>query len=159
MNNVFEFLDSLGVSYRVIEHPAVFRVGEEPPELDGTFATKNLLLKEAKTGQVYMVTMEGEKKLDLLKLAEAIGTSKNKLRFLKYDEVEPVVGVVPGHVSVLNLLNPDTKSIKVVFDEALLRQKEIGSHPNVNTATVLMSPETVLEVMRRLGQDPLVVPL
>lgn len=153
MQPVFDFLNAHGIPYRLIEHPAVFRVGEEPEELKGVFPTKNLLVKDMKADQIYLVMMEGEKKLDMANLAVVLSTTKSKLRFLKYDEVEPAVGVLPGSVSVLNLLNTQVKGIKVVFDTALHTQKEIGSHPNVNTATVLMAPADTLRVLEALGKE------
>ncbi len=159
MKPVFEFLQEHAIPHRVIEHVAVFRVGEEPPELEGVFSTKNLLLKDTKSSQVYLVMMEGEKKLDIAKLASAIETTKSRLRFLRYEEVEPAVGVQPGSVSILNLTNSQAKGIKVLFDTALLAQAEIGSHPNVNTATVLMTPANTLKTLAILGAEVVEVAL
>ena len=156
---VLEQLDQTGLAYRVIDHPAVFHVGDEPPELAHFPMTKNLLLKDRTTGQVYMVVMEGEKRLDITRLAVQLGSTKNRLQFVKFDEVEATVGVPPGHVSIFNLLNREAEGVRIIFDEVLLQKPEIGFHPNVNTATVAMKPGDVVTFLTVHGHDPQVVQL
>lgn len=156
---VIQQLELSGLPYRVIDHPAVFHVGDEPPELVGFPMTKNLLLKDRSTEQVYMVVMEGEKRLDIGTLAARLGTTKNRLQFVKFDEVERTVGVPPGHVSIFNLLNSEAKNVRIVFDETLLKKPEIGFHPNVNTATIAMKPSDVIAFLERRGIDPQIVVL
>ena len=153
------FLKELSVTYRLVEHPATFRVEEHPRELEGLPVAKNLLLKDTKTRMTYMVLLIGEKKLDMRLLASALGVSKSRLTFVKYDDVEATVGVKPGHVSVLNLLNDEAKDVRVVFDTALRGHEEIGFHPNVNTASVFMKPDDVLRVIRAAGHEVLEVSL
>lgn len=156
---VFRRLDETGLGYRVIDHAAVFHVGDEPPELVGIPMTKNLLLKDRSTGQVYMVVMEGEKRLDISSLAVQLESTKNRLQFVKYDDVEVAVGVPPGHVSIFNLLNDEAKDVQIVFDTALLQNPEIGFHPNVNTATVMMKPRDVIDFLKLHGHEPHVIDL
>lgn len=152
-------LEASGLPYRVIDHPAVFHVGDEPPELAHFPMTKNLLLKDRTTGQVYMVVMEGEKRLDIGTLAAQLGSTKNRLQFVKYDDVESTVGVPPGHVSIFNVLNEESKGLKIVFDDALLSREEIGFHPNVNTATIAMRPHDVLDFLGAQAHAPTIVKL
>lgn len=156
---VFEQLDQTGLAYRVIDHPAVFHVGDEPPELANFPMTKNLLLKDRLTGQVYMVVMEGEKRLNIATLATQLSSTKNRLQFVKFDEVEATVGVPPGHVSIFNLLNDEASAVRIVFDKALLGKAEIGFHPNVNTATVAMKPADVISFLAAHGHDPQIIKL
>jgi Ala-tRNA(Pro) deacylase len=156
---VFSQLDETGLPYRVINHPAVFHVGDEPPELVGFPMTKNLLLRDRTTKQVYMVVMEGEKRLDIGALAAQLGSTKNRLQFVKFEEVEATVGVPPGHVSIFNLLNTEAEGVRIVFDEALLDKPEIGFHPNVNTATIAMKPADVITFLATHGHNPKIVSL
>lgn len=159
MQRAYDFLQSLSISYQVVEHPATFRVEEHPSELEGLSVAKNLLLRDTKTRQVYMVILIGEKKLDMRKLADELGVSKSRLTFVKYEDVEATVGVKPGHVSVLNLMNDEAKDVRVVFDTALAGYNEIGFHPNVNTASVFMKPEDVLRIIHETGHEVLEVSL
>ena len=156
---VLEQLNLSGLPYRVIDHVAVFHVGDEPPELVGIPMTKNLLLKDRSTGQVYMVVMEGEKRLDISMLAAQLESTKNRLQFVKFDDVEATVGAPPGHVSIFNLLNDVAKDVQIVFDSALLQSPEIGFHPNVNTATVMMRPQDVVIFLQRHSHKPHIVDL
>lgn len=156
---VISRLEASGLLYRVIEHPAVFHVGDEPPELVGFPMTKNLLLKDRSTGQVYMVVMEGEKRLDIGTLAGQLDSTKNRLQFVKFEDVEATVGVAPGHVSIFNMLNREAEGVQIVFDETLLQKAEIGFHPNVNTATVAMKPADVITFLTAHGHDPQIIKL
>lgn len=158
-DKVFERLAKTGLPYRVIEHVAVHHVGEEPPELEGLPTTKNLLLKDRSDGQVYMVVMEGEKRLDLGAFAAVLATTKNRLQFVKYEDVQAAVGVPPGHVSIFNLLNEEAKAVQIVFDKSLLQYPEIGFHPNVNTATVLMKPQDAIQFLEFHGHIPRIIEL
>ena len=154
---VLQELDDSGLSYRVINHVAVFHVGDEPPELVGFQMTKNLLLKDRTTEQVYMVVMEGEKRLDIGTLATQLGTTKNRLQFVKFADVERTVGVPPGHVSIFNLLNEEATNVQIVFDSTLLDKPEIGFHPNVNTATIAMKPDDVIVFLKLHDHNPQIV--
>lgn len=156
---IVSILAQSGVPHRLVEHVAVYHVGDEAPELAGLPSAKNLLLKDRSSGQVYMVVMEGEKRLDIAALASQLGSTKNRLQFIKYDDVEAAVGVPPGHVSIFNVLNTAAKDVQIVFDNALMQYIEIGFHPNVNTATIFMHPDDVVAFLTRQGFAPLMVTL
>lgn len=151
MQKAYEFLTEQGIPYRVVEHVATFHVHEHPAELEGLQIVKNLLLKDVKTKQVYMVILLGEKRLDVRKLAKFLGVSKSRLTFIRHEDVENVVGVKPGHVSILNVLNDEAKSLHVIYDKALESLDEVGFHPNENTATVLFSPKYIETILRASG--------
>lgn len=147
----YDFLRAHNIPFRVVEHKATFHVHEHPKELEGLPVVKNLLLKDVKTKQVYMVILLGEKRLDMRKLGEALGVSRSRLTFIQHDDVERVVGVKPGHVSILNLLNDEAKNVEVVYDEELETLPEVGFHPNENTATVLFASKYIDTILRTVG--------
>ena len=153
---VFECLAKAGLPYRVIKHAPVHHVGDEPPELVGLPSTKCLLLTDPKTDRAYLVAMRGDERLDLKKLAAVLRTGR--LKFVQFDDVERVIGVLPGSVSVFAVCG-GKKTVEIVFDAALLDQAEIGFHPNVNTATVIMQPSDVIEFLKLQGYTPRILEL
>ena len=74
MENVFEYLENLGVSYELFEHVAVFSVHDAQEAYTGkSFAeNKNLFLRNRKGDTHYLVTVPASKKVDLDVLAIAI---------------------------------------------------------------------------------------
>lgn len=159
MQIVRDFLETHSVPYQWIDHPAVFHVGEEPPELHGLPRTKNLLLENSKSGKVYMVIMPGEKRLDVRRLAEVLGVTKTALKFVAPDKVRDSVGVEPGHVSLFNFLHPEAAHVVAVFDEALFEAQYVGAHPNVNTASVFMTPQHAYSILALLSAESISVKL
>ena len=65
----YEYLTAHGVEYEVIEHPAVFNMAEAAgihlphPEADA----KNLFVRDDKKLHYYMITVQGDKRVDLKK--------------------------------------------------------------------------------------------
>lgn len=132
------------LSYELIKHKPVHRVGDEGPEHDGFVLTKCLLLIDSKSDRIMMVAMRGENRLDLKKLAEIMHSGR--LSFVKPDDVERLAGVTPGTVSVFNaLLKKFNPKIELIFDASLLKTNSLGFHPNVNTATIQTDPKNIIK--------------
>ena len=138
---VFEFLDAYSIPYRLQEHEAVFTVAESSKLLTEKVPVKTLLVGEEKGTREIMVAMRGDERLDMKRFAVTLGVKK--LRFVKPERVEELVGVKPGSVSVFGLLHSGAAG--------LLQEKEIGFHPNDNTATVFMQPNDALRAIDSMG--------
>ncbi|MFX1281847.1 MAG: prolyl-tRNA synthetase associated domain-containing protein [Promethearchaeota archaeon] len=131
-----QWLSDNHIEYILHTHPAVFTVPEAKIHtgyIPGTHC-KNLFLKNKKTGQLYLVTIPYDKRLDLNQFRRMI--SAPKVRFAGPKDLLEVLGITPGAVSPLGLVN-DTKD-KVIFmiEETIWKAKEICCHPNVNTETL-----------------------
>ena len=81
----YEYLTAHGVEYEVIEHPAVFNMAEAAgihlphPEADA----KNLFVRDDKKLHYYMITVMGDKKVDLKQFRK-----QNGLRSLSVQKTE-----------------------------------------------------------------------
>ena len=95
--------------------------------------------------------MPGLKKLDLKQLADDL--DEKKVRFCSPEKVEAMLGVKPGSVSIFCCLNPNSHHVKVIFDEELLSEPDLGFHPIVNTATVFIQTKQIHNVLKALPQD------
>ncbi|GIT06416.1 MAG: hypothetical protein CM1200mP30_00460 [Pseudomonadota bacterium] len=65
MADIYEFLDSIDVSYERFDHPAVFTVNEAKrlsPEMDGA-STKNLFLRDKKGNRHFLVSVPQDKQV------------------------------------------------------------------------------------------------
>jgi Ala-tRNA(Pro) deacylase len=157
MDKCLEFLEKLGVNYELLEHKAVFTIEEAMIELPGRTEIKNLFIQDDKGKRQYLVIMPGLKKLDLKTLA--VDLKEKKVRFCSPEKVENMLGVKPGSVSLFCCLNPSSKHIKIIFDEDLFDQSELGFHPIINTATVFIAPNDAQKILKVLPQQTQILKL
>jgi Ala-tRNA(Pro) deacylase len=153
---LFDRLAALGIATETVEHEAVFTVAESDRlerELPGGH-TKNLFLKDAKD-RLFLVVAQSHTPVDLKTLHKRIGAAR--LSFGKPDLLMEVLGVPPGSVTALSVINDDQKRVSVVVDRRLMGYERINCHPLVNTATTSLARDDLFRFMRACGHEPLVV--
>ena len=151
-------LEELAIPARTVEHPAVFTVAESGQlhrDLDGGH-TKNLFLKDNKD-RLWLVVAEAHTPIDLKALPKAIGSGR--LSFGKAELLMEVLGVTPGSVTALALINDRERRTSVVVDARLMQYDVINCHPLVNTATTSLARDDLIRFMRACGHEPRIVAL
>lgn len=141
-----------------VTHPPVHTVAEAMPHweaLDGAH-TKNLLLKDNR-GRIWLVTMLAERRADLKALAGLLGAKR--VSFASAETLLAVLGLTPGAVSPLGLVNDTARQVGFVLDQVLADAGRLTCHPLVNTATVSLSSRDLLALLRRLGAQVQVLDL
>ena len=152
--NLKRYLDEHNISFKLFEHPAVFTVAESDKvttHIPGA-RTKNLFLKD-ENKKYYLVCMPGEKRLNLNSLKEKL--KLKKLHFAKPEELKEELNLTPGSVSIFGMIN--SKETKLIIDKDIWDAKEIGSHPNINTATLVFSHEDLEKFCASLSKNPEVI--
>lgn len=150
MNDIYSVLDKLKIAYKEYKHPAVFTV-EEAKKLDtgsGSY-NKSIFLRNQKETNFYLVLTLGSKKLNLKTLAVFLNDSK--LSFASPEKMMKYLGVTPGSVSAFGLINDVDKVVQVIVDEELLKFDKQGYHPNINTATLIISTEDLKKFLTWTG--------
>lgn len=145
--------DALGIAAVTYAHPAVFTVAEGAGfkhRIPGGH-TKNLFLKDKKD-QIWLVTAEAQTAVDLKALPDLIGAAR--LSFGSPDRLMEFLGVVPGSVTPLALVNDTARKIRFVLDEKLTHCSTINVHPLRNDMTTCLAPDDLLRFLRHLGYDP-----
>ena len=147
------WLEKHNINYKLYTHPAVFTVPEakiHSGHISGSHC-KNLLLKNKKSGQLYLVTIPYDKNLDLKEFRKMI--SAPKVRFAGEEELSEVLGITPGAVSPLGLIND--KDNKVIFwiEQNLWNSELICCHPNVNTETLQIPNEDFHRLIKATGNQ------
>ncbi|HVZ21924.1 MAG TPA: prolyl-tRNA synthetase associated domain-containing protein [Vicinamibacterales bacterium] len=136
---VYAALDALAIPYRRFEHPPVFTSAEADEhwrELPG-IRLKNLFLRNKKGDRHYLVIVPIEKRVDLKELVRFV--DDDRLSFGSPERLMTELGLTPGSVSPFGLLNDDDGSVRVLIDEDLKGAPGLMFHPNINTATVVIS--------------------
>ena len=136
---VCESLEALGITFERHEHPPVFTVGEALEHWAGIDAVhcKNLFLRNKKGDRHFLVVAAHTTAIDIAALAGRIG--EGRLSFASAERLAAHLGLPPGAVSPFGLLNDLAGSVRVLLDATLRNAARVGFHPNVNTATVVLS--------------------
>ena len=145
-NEVYRYLAERNISYEVTEHKAVYNMDElnevelPYPEWDA----KNLFVRDDKERNYYLITVKGDKRVDLKDFRKAHG-----LRALSFASTEDL-GAIPGAVAPLGFLNDAECRVHFYLD-AEFQDHKIGVHPNDNTATVWLAADELMALIQKHG--------
>jgi Ala-tRNA(Pro) deacylase len=151
-------LAELGIMTTTVEHAPVFTVEESAAlrtSIPGAH-TKNLFLTDT-DGRMVLVTAKDDTRVDLKALAKRLGAGR--FSFGKAPRLEAVLGVSPGSVTPLALMNASAAGVTVVVDRALMDFAEVNCHPLENTATMRFVTADLIRFIRACGHEPLILPL
>ena len=74
------------------------------------------------------------------------------LCFASAADLQAILGLTPGSVTPLGILNDREHRVHFLMDEEFAGHK-IGIHPNDNTATVWLQADDLLELIRKQGNE------
>lgn len=152
----YQYLTDRGISYEVTEHGAVYNM-EELAAVDLPYPdcdAKNLFVRDDKKRNYYLITVKGEKRVNLKEFRKAHGL--RNLSFASPDDLMAIMGLIPGAVTPLGLLNAEEKKVIFYLDQEL-EDSLIGVHPNDNTATVWMQSKDLMMLLKEHGTEVNVV--
>ncbi|MEP7085509.1 MAG: prolyl-tRNA synthetase associated domain-containing protein [Betaproteobacteria bacterium] len=152
-----QFLTERRISLPRHEHPAVMTVEESDrlvPALPGA-KTKNLFLRDKKGLRHLLVTVPSNLAVDLNRLGEVLGTGR--LGFASAERLSRHLGITPGSVSLLALLNDTARKVEFVIDRALWAADAVQAHPLVNTATMIIAHGDLERFLAATGHPPRVI--
>jgi Ala-tRNA(Pro) deacylase len=138
---VYAALEALGIPYQRFEHPPVFTSEEAEVHWRGLpgVPCKNLFLRNKKGDRHYLAIVPIAKRVDLKDLVKTLGD--DRLSFGSPERLIGELGLTPGSVSPFGLLNDPDGSVVVLVDEDLRGAAGLIFHPNINTASVVVSWE------------------
>src|SRR5436190_2172421 len=138
-------------------HPAVMTVEESErlvPPLPGA-KTKNLFLRDKKGTRHFLVTVPHDVTVDLGALGGDIGAGR--LGFASAERLQRHLGITPGSVSLLALVNDRTHAVEFVIDRRLWDADAVHAHPLVNTATLVIAHDELERFLAATGHAPRIV--
>ena len=120
------------------------------PLFDDRRITNPDFVRDDKKRNYYMITVKGEKRIDLKEFRKAHGT--RQLSFASADDMMSIMKLQPGSVTPLGLLNDEDRKVKLYLDSSLT-DGLIGVHPNDNTATVWMHADDLVRIIKEHGSE------
>lgn len=146
----YQYLTEHDIVYEVSEHKAVFNM-EEAESLDLPYPecdAKNLFIRDDKKQNYYLITVKGDKRVDLKEFRKQHGL--RALSFASPEELSAVMGLIPGAVTPLGILNDVERRVHFYLDKSFIGGK-IGVHPNDNTATIWMQADELMDLIKKHG--------
>lgn len=142
---VYDLLDSLNIEY--------FRTDHEPADtmeacnkIDavlGVTICKNLFLCNRQKTAFYLLLMPGDKPFKTKELSSQINSAR--LSFASAEDMLEKLGITPGSVSIMGLMNNVGGDIKLLIDSDILNDEYIGCHPCINTSSLKIKTKDIFE--------------
>ena len=157
-DRLLEIMDKWNIEYDLHYHTPVKTVNQSR-EIQGSFLksesggchVKNLYLRDRKKKNILLVAQQ-DRIIDLKKLKLTIGTSHLSLgseqRLMEH------LGVRPGSVSPLSMINGANKGVILFIDIKLQSCLKIYVHPLVNDRTVELSVKNLEKFFEKIGIKP-----
>jgi len=138
---LLHYLDAHHITYQLYTHPQLFTCEQalhivKELNMPGQ-GIKNLFLKDSKK-QLYLVVAVYSTRIDLKRLSKAL--QAKDLRFADAALLMHHLGVEPGSVTPLALINDAQHAVHVIIDAEVFKQDLIQIHPLKNDATVVIRP-------------------
>lgn len=155
--DLFTYLDGLGIAVSTITHPPLFTVAEARA-LRGDVRgghTKNLFLRDRK-GAFFLLTVGEDAAVDLKTIHRTIGAA-GRVSFGSADMLMRLLGVIPGAVTVFGAINDEERKVSIILDEDLMRHDIINAHPLTNEATTSIRRDDLLRFVESTGHEPVIL--
>ena len=157
---IYDLLIRENVWHEITEHEAVYNMMEVAdiempyPEYDA----KNLFVRDDKKRNYYLITVKGDKRVDLKEFRKNNNT--RALSFASAEDLMSIMGLIPGAVTPLGLLNDVECKVTLFLDSDFIKDLGlIGVHPNDNTATVWLKTNDLINLIQQHGNSVRLVQL
>lgn len=149
---IYDYLKQENIWHEITEHEAVYNMAELSnieipyPEYDA----KNLFVRDDKKRNYYLITVKGDKRVDLKEFRKNNYT--RALSFASAEDLMNIIGLIPGAVTPLGLLNDSEHKVTLCLDNDFMNDLGlIGVHPNDNTATVWLKATDLVDLIQGHG--------
>ena len=148
---LYELLGKLGIAFEYYEHPPLATIGDAMTHWKdyNSGRCKNIFFRNHKGNRHYLVILEHLRQLDIHDLEKRL--RQGKISFASDQRLKKYLGVEPGSVSPFGLINDKEKHVHLFIDEKLKESDRLAFHPNVNTASLVISKIDFLRFLENSG--------
>ena len=159
MPDLYATLEQLAISYERYDHAAVFTCEEADAAVANHAAvqTKNLFLRDKRGRRHILLITNCEKAVDIRRFAEQ--ADADRLSFGSPERMMKYLGVTPGSVTVLGLINDPDNAVELFVDADVWNAEHWRCHPLVNTATLVLSRADIERFLMHTGHRARVLEL
>jgi Ala-tRNA(Pro) deacylase len=148
---LYELFDSLDIRFEYHEHPPLATIEDAKIHWKdfNSGRCKNIFFRNHKGDRHYLVILEHLRQLNIRDLEKRL--RQGKLSFASDQRLKKHLGVEPGSVSPFGLINDREKHVHIFIDEKLNEAERLAFHPNVNTASLVISKIDFLKFLEYTG--------
>lgn len=148
-----DFLKANAINFECHNHPPVATCEEARTHLANApgMATKNLFLRNKKGDKHLLVSVPEVKQVDLSALSALLGIGR--LSFGSAQRLYNCLGVNPGAVTLLAIINDKPKAVDLIIDEDVWSAASVQCHPLVNTQTLVLEQPALRRFLELLGRS------
>ena len=150
---LYLLFEKLDISFEYHEHPPLATIEEARIHWKdyNSGRCKNIFFRNHKGDRHYLVILEHLRQLDIKDLEKRL--RQGKLTFASDIRLRKYLGVEPGSVTPFGLINDKEKHVYVFIDETLNSFDRLAFHPNVNTASIVISRYDFLKFLEYTGNS------
>lgn len=155
VEQVLGALTELGIEHQTTCHEPLYTVeqAKSVEYKDPGAHTKNLFLRNKK-GRMFLLVVEPDHTVDLRGLRDRLQVTGGQLAFASTERLGLYLGVVPGSVSPLALINDTQCKVDVYFEASLLEHEWIYLHPCRNTHSTRLRTADLLRALEAWSHTP-----
>ena len=150
---LYDLLGRLGITFEYHEHPPLATIDEAIIHWKdyNSGRCKNIFFRNHKGDRHYLVILEHLRQLNIRDLEKRL--KQGKLTFASDLRLKKYLGVEPGSVSPFGLINDHEKHVHLFIDEKLEKCERLAFHPNINTASLVISKADFLKFLNYTGNS------
>jgi Ala-tRNA(Pro) deacylase len=159
MASIDETLTTLEIPFERVEHAPVFTCDEAYAAMPGhdSVQTKNIFLRDKRGRRHLLLVTTCERVVDVKRFAEQ--SDADRLSFASPERLLKYLGVEPGSVTVLGLINDTDHGVELYVDRDVWNAPLWRCHPLVNTATLVIPRTGIEKFLAHTGHRARVVEL
>lgn len=148
---LYLLFEKLNIQFEYHEHPPLATIEDTKVHWRNYNAgrCKNIFFRNHKGDRHYLVILEHLRQLNIRDLEKRL--KQGKLTFASDLRLKKYLGVEPGSVSPFGLINDSQKNVHLFIDEKLNEFDRLTFHPNINTASLVISKSDFLKFLEYTG--------
>jgi Ala-tRNA(Pro) deacylase len=150
---LYDLLEKLSISFDYHEHPPLATIEDAIIHWKdfNSGRCKNIFFRNHKGNRHYLVILEHLRQLDIHDLEKRL--KQGKLTFASDKRLMKYLGLTPGSVSPFGLINDTENHVHLFIDEKLKEFERLAFHPNINTASLVISQSDFLKFLKHTGNS------
>jgi Ala-tRNA(Pro) deacylase len=148
---LYLLFEKLNIKFEYYEHPPLATIEDTKTHWKNynSGRCKNIFFRNHKGDRHYLVILEHLRQLNIRDLEKRL--KQGKLTFASDFRLKKYLGVEPGSVSPFGLINDSEKHVHLFIDEKLKEFDRLTFHPNINTASLVLSKSDFLKFLEYTG--------
>jgi Ala-tRNA(Pro) deacylase len=150
---LYQLFEKLSIEFEYHEHPPLATIEDAKIHWAdyNSGRCKNIFFRNHKGDRHYLVILEHLRQLNIKDLEKRL--KQGKLTFASDQRLKKYLGVEPGSVSPFGLINDPEKHVHLFIDEKLKEFDRLTFHPNINTASLVISKADFMKFLEYTGNS------